>query len=121
MTEKSINPQRGEIWLITFDPKVGEEIEKVRPALVVGEPALGRTGLRIVVPVLTDKNRHKQFPWFFNLPATIKNGLSHDSESDSSQVKSLSINRFIKKRGNITFDQLKEVVAAIALCIGYES
>ncbi|MEA5619359.1 type II toxin-antitoxin system PemK/MazF family toxin [Cronbergia sp. UHCC 0137] len=37
MTSLSINPdlpKRGEIWLVNFDPTVGAEIKKVRPAIV---------------------------------------------------------------------------------------
>ena len=45
-----INPQRGEIWNLDFDPQVGAEITKVRPALVLdhGHPTLT---LRVVVPI----------------------------------------------------------------------
>ena len=39
MTSLSINPdlpKRGEIWLVNFDPTVGAEIKKVRPAKFIG-------------------------------------------------------------------------------------
>ncbi|HON48735.1 MAG TPA: type II toxin-antitoxin system PemK/MazF family toxin, partial [Kiritimatiellia bacterium] len=28
-------PERGEIWLVRFDPSVGDEIRKERPAVVL--------------------------------------------------------------------------------------
>ena len=28
-------PQRGEVWLVSFDPAIGGEIQKTRPALVI--------------------------------------------------------------------------------------
>ena len=30
-------PVRGEVWLVHFDPAVGAEIQKLRPALVLCE------------------------------------------------------------------------------------
>ncbi len=46
------NPRRGEIWDICFDPSLGAEIQKTRPA-VVNIESVGRLPLRMVVP-LTD-------------------------------------------------------------------
>ncbi len=50
---KAQPPQRGEIWMVRFDPSVGAEIRKIRPAVVVSLDNVGRLPLRIVVP-LTD-------------------------------------------------------------------
>ena len=44
-------PKRGEVWLIDFDPTVGAEIRKVRPAVVLTVPGVGRLPLQIVVPL----------------------------------------------------------------------
>jgi len=30
-------PKRGEIWLVNFDPTIGTEIKKIRPAIVVSQ------------------------------------------------------------------------------------
>ena len=38
-------PRRGEIWLVDFDPAVGAEIQKVRPAVVISLDAIGRLPL----------------------------------------------------------------------------
>ena len=40
------NPRRGEIWDICFDPSVGAEIQKTRPAVVVNIESVGRLPLR---------------------------------------------------------------------------
>lgn len=52
---KAPQPRRGEIWLVRFDPSVGAEIRKQRPAVVLSVDGIGRLPLRIVVPV-TDWN-----------------------------------------------------------------
>lgn len=49
MTTSNLNPARGEIWEIRFDPSEGDEIKKVRPAVVINVPSAGRMRLRMVV------------------------------------------------------------------------
>jgi mRNA interferase MazF len=34
-------PRRGEIWLVDFDPAVGAEVQKVRPAVVISVDTIG--------------------------------------------------------------------------------
>jgi mRNA interferase MazF len=50
-------PQRGEIWLVNFDPTIGTEIRKTRPAVVVSSDAVGRLPIKLVAPV-TDWKEH---------------------------------------------------------------
>ncbi len=40
-----------EVWLVDFSPKVGQEIDKVRPAVVVNHDSMGALQLKVVVPV----------------------------------------------------------------------
>lgn len=111
-------PRRGEIWLVDFDPAIGAEIQKVRPALVLSMDTIGRLPLRIVVPITDWKNQYSNVPWFVELPAGATTGLTKDSGADAFQVKSVSENRFVRRLGNVTSIQLDEVAAAIALCVG---
>ena len=76
-------PKRGEIWRIRFDPSVGAEIQKVRPALVVNLNSIGRLPLRIVVPVTDWKPDYAYVSWFVFLPMTSENGLLKDSGADA--------------------------------------
>jgi mRNA interferase MazF len=63
-------PVRGEVWRIRFDPAEGDEIKKVRTAVVVSENAVGRLRLKIVVPITEWKPRYANFPWFVHLAPT---------------------------------------------------
>ena len=44
---------RGEVWWVEFDPAVGSEIKKTRPALIISNNAANRNISRVVVIPLT--------------------------------------------------------------------
>ena len=35
MPKRVVQPKRGEVWLVNFDPTLGSEIKKIRPALIL--------------------------------------------------------------------------------------
>jgi len=112
------NPVRGEVWYVNFDPQVGAEARKCRPALVISVNCVGKLPLRIVVPITDWKPQYVDFPWFTKISARASNGLSKDSGADGFQAKSVSLNRFSHKVGKVTGHELDGVVASVALCIG---
>lgn len=114
-----MTPRRGEVWLARFDPAVGAEIQKLRPAVVMSVAGLGRLPLCIVAPITDWKPHYARFPWFMRLPATRHNGLRKDSGADAFQIKSVSENRLVRHLGTLTDDQVGAIAAAVALCVGY--
>lgn len=53
--------KRGEVWWVEFDPAVGSEIRKTRPAVIVSNDAANRNLARVVVvPVTSSTGR--QYP-----------------------------------------------------------
>lgn len=52
---------RGEVWWVEFDPAVGSEIRKIRPAVIVSNDAANRNLARVVVVPLTS-NTGRQYP-----------------------------------------------------------
>jgi mRNA interferase MazF len=115
MTER--NPRRGEIWLVNLDPTIGREIRKVRPAIVVSIDALSPTGLRIIVPITGYKDRHRKYPWCVPMEANGRSGLDKPSTADANQIKSASVERFVRKLGAGTSQTLSDVTSAVGICI----
>jgi mRNA interferase MazF len=109
-------PKRDEIWLIDFDPAIGTEIRKVRPAVVISMDTIGRLPLRMVVPITDWKPQYAGIPWF--VLASPTTGLIKNSGADAFQTKSVSESRFVRLLGEITSAQLDEIASAIGLCVG---
>jgi mRNA interferase MazF len=52
---------RGEVWWVEFDPRVGSEIRKTRPAVIVSNDAANRSLSRLLVVPLSS-NVARIFP-----------------------------------------------------------
>jgi len=53
--------RRGEVWWVEFDPSVGTEIRKTRPAVIVSNDAANRNLARVVVVPMTS-NTGRLYP-----------------------------------------------------------
>jgi mRNA interferase MazF len=99
--------RQGEVWLVDFAPKIGQEIDKIRPAIIVNHDSMGALQLKVVVPI-TDAGRVIK-DWHIKLSPNSNNGLSKDSAADCFQVKSISKERFIMQLGILSAVELDQV------------
>ena len=114
----TLTPKRGEVWLVNFGPAVGAEIRKVRPGVILTAQGVGRLVLEIVAPLTDWKPAYAGFSWFVHVPIDPANGLRKDSGADAFQVKSLSRERFVRRLGSLTAQQVEAVAHAVAICVG---
>ncbi|ARE80587.1 type II toxin-antitoxin system PemK/MazF family toxin [Campylobacter helveticus] len=100
----------GELWITDFEPQMGEEITKKRPALIVSNTQFNLSQkLVFVVPLTTWQQRFYKGIWFLRINKNATNGLDVDSAINCSQLKSFSKDRLIKKIGEVDEKILKEV------------
>ncbi|MEP7287088.1 MAG: type II toxin-antitoxin system PemK/MazF family toxin [Chloroflexota bacterium] len=115
-----VNIQRGEVWSVRFDPSEGDEIRKIRPAIVMTAVTAGQIVLHIVVPVTGWQPSFIRYPFIIQLIPSVANGLTKESGANAFQVKSIALSRFQSKPGILSVDEVDEIAAAIALCVGYQ-
>jgi len=111
------SPKRGEIWLVRFDPSVGDEIKKERPAVVLSSTRLARLRLRIVVPLTGWATEFANYPWHYRIESNARTGLAKASSADALQVKSMSVLRFVRRLGSLPPTDLDEIVLAVQMLI----
>jgi mRNA interferase MazF len=88
-------PLRGEIWLVNFDPTIGAEIRKVRPAVVISSDSLGRLPLKLVAPLTEWKDHFASDLWHIRVEPDPMNGLQKTSTVDALQVRCVDVKRFV--------------------------
>ena len=50
-----MRPRRGEVWWVSFDPSVGGEIQKTRPAVVISNDSANSALNRVIVIPITSQ------------------------------------------------------------------
>jgi len=113
--------KQSEIWLINLDPTIGAEIKKTRPAIIVNDNSLGKLPLKIIVPLTDWKERYAVAPWMVKIYTDHLNNLSKESAADCFQIRSISEERFIKRIGKISANNLDEIKEALSKVLTIEN
>lgn len=116
----NISPKRGQIWRVNFDPTIGSEIKKRRPAVVISSDAVGKLPIKLVIPITGWDDRYANNVWHVKLPPKKSNGLTKVSAVDALQTRCVSVERFIEKIGQVSSTEMEEITAALVAVIEYE-
>jgi mRNA interferase MazF len=119
LSNHSSSPKRGEIWLVNFDPTIGAEIKKTRPAVVVSSDAVGRLPIKLVAPLTDWKTHYTSNIWHVRIDPDSTNGLAKPSAIDALQLRGMDQQRFVRRLGQIPEEALEEITLAIAAVIEY--
>ena len=60
--EKRVAPRRGDIYLVNFDPTIGSEVKKTRPALVLQNDIANRYSPTTIVAAITSQFDGRLYP-----------------------------------------------------------
>ncbi len=108
---------RGEVWLYSADPTVGDEIGKIRPAAIVSNNELGVLRLKVIAPITGWNEAFTSAEWLVKIEPTNENGLSKRSAVDTFQVRSVSQQRLIKQIGTLSDEMMDEVSKALSVVL----
>lgn len=129
---KAFPPKRSDVWMVDFNPTLGSETGKIRPAVVigtdsanvypaviVGSDSLGRLPVKLVVPITAWDVRYEDSIWHVQINPSVQNGLTKVSSADTLQMRCASTDRFLKKVGILPANIMEEIAAAIASVVEY--
>ena len=104
--------KRGEVWWINFDPALGQEIKKERPAIIVSNDISNKFLHRYQVVPLSSQIQ-KLYP-----SETIIKIDGKPCKAMADQLTTVSIQRFTRKIGELKEDELKSVEKIIKMQLG---
>jgi len=113
-------PARGEIWQVNFDPTIGAEIKKIRPAIVISSDAVGSLPIKLVAPVTTWDGAFAGKIWLVKVSPDASNGLTQDSAVDTLQIRCVDVGRFARRMGSVSPIVMEDIAAAIAIVVEYQ-
>lgn len=107
-----VNPIRGDIFWVSLDPAIGNEIKKRRPAVVVSNDAANRRYHQVTVVPLTSQGLKTVEPFQVFISQS-ESGLPKDSKALAEQVRTISKLRLGERMGHLREDLMESLGAAI--------
>jgi mRNA interferase MazF len=108
--------RRGDIHVVDFEPSVGSEVDKRRPAVVVSSDAsnevVARLGRGLVTVVPLTSNVARVYPFQVLLPAG-RTGLDRDSKAQAEQIRSVAVERIGGRIGLVPYSLLAQLDDAL--------
>ncbi len=110
-------PRRGEIYLVSFDPTLGAEIKKTRPALVLQNDIANRVSPITVVAAITSQFDKLLYPTEILIRAR-EGGLTADSVVLLNQIRSIDKQRLVRRLGKLTTETMDRIDQALLVSLG---
>ena len=104
--------KRGDIWWVNFDPSLGGEIQKTRPAVIISNDIANHYLNRVqVIPLTTQVGRLYPSEAYVMLKGT-------QSKAMADQITTVSKLRLITQAGQLSPADMRHVERAISVQLG---
>ena len=110
--------RRGDIYLCSFDPTVGHEIKKTRPALVIQNDTGNRYSPLTIVAAITSAVSPVPYPVEVVIDPTAGNGLEVRSAIRLDQIRTVDRQRLVRRLGVIEAATKAKVDEALKISLG---
>jgi mRNA interferase MazF len=110
-------PQRGDIYLVSFDPTLGSEIKKTRPALVLQNDIANEHSPITIVAAITSRVNDPLYPTEVLIQPP-EGGLTLPSVVLLNQIRSIDKQRLARHLGMLTEQTMELVNQAIQISLG---
>ena len=110
-------PTRGEVYLVNFDPTIGSEIKKTRPALIIQNDIANEHSPITIVAAITSKFDDTLYPTEVEISAG-EGGLKQNSVVLLNQIRSIDGQRLVKRLGKIEDLTLRKINLSIKISLG---
>lgn len=110
-------PKRGEVWIVNFDPTIGSEIKKTRPAVVLQNDVGNRYSAVTIVAAISSHSDDKLYPTEVLVKAP-EGGLEESSVVLLNQIRTIDKKRLIKKIGVLKSATIESVNHALKISVG---
>jgi len=108
--------ERGEIWLVDFNPAKGGEMGKLRPAVILSDGEDNAILETVIVVPLSTVIEPDALPYRYTLPARDK--LQYDSDACIYEIRALSKTRLKEKLAQVNGDELRVIQDALCAVTG---
>ena len=114
---KVASPRRGEVYLVSFDPTIGAEIRKTRPALVLQNDIANRWSPITIVAAIMSRSDEALYPTEVAV-ARSEGGLTTDSVVLLNQIRSIDKHRLVRLLGRLKPERMAQVDRALQVSVG---
>jgi mRNA interferase MazF len=110
MPARTSFPRRGSVYLVRFDPSVGREIRKTRPAVVISNNHMNELAATVLVMPIT-AGQYSYYHWIAIEPP--EGGIKKPSSIVTEQIRAVDKERLGRRLGAIDSHTMRRIEDAI--------